>query len=376
MAVAETKPTPIPFVDLKAQYHSLEQEITEASAHVLQSCGYILGKEVGLFEQEFAEYCEVAHAIGVDSGTSALELAVRACGIGPGDEVITATNTFIATVLSISHSGATPVLVDHDPQTYNIDIGAIERAITPRTRAIIPVHLYGQPADMDPILELAQKHNLIVLEDAAQAHGARYKGKRTGTFGHAAAFSFYPAKNLGACGDGGMVVTNDPQIADSVQMLRNYGQRKKYYHELQGFNRRLDTLQAAILSVKLRHLDDWNAARRRHATLYNTLLADVEPVVTPTVADYAEHVWHLYVVRVPDRTSFMQYLGEHQIATGIHYPVPVHRQQAYENLGYAPGSLPISEEYADHIVSLPMFPELTSESVHYVVDTIKAFFQA
>jgi dTDP-4-amino-4,6-dideoxygalactose transaminase len=364
-------PARIAFVDLAAQYATIADEVNAAIARVLQKTDFILGEDVKLFEEEFAAYCEAAYGVGVDSGTSALELALRACNVGPGDEVITAANTFIATALGITLAGATPVLVDMDPQTYNIDSVAVEQAITPRTKAILPVHLYGQPADMDPLLDIARRHNLLVIEDAAQAHGARYKGKRIGSFGHAAAFSFYPGKNLGAYGDGGMVVTNDPKIVDNLHMLRNYGQRRKYHHEMLGYNRRLDTLQAAVLRVKLRYLDEWSAARQTHAAQYTQLLADCAGVTTPSVPDYADPVWHLYVVRVADRDGMIAHLAEQNISAGIHYPIPVHLQQAYQHLGYQKGSFPICEAYADQIVSLPMYAELQPESVAHVVETIQ-----
>jgi dTDP-4-amino-4,6-dideoxygalactose transaminase len=320
----------VPFVDLAAQYAAIAEEIDAAISRVLRGTDFILGQEVGLFEEEFAAVCEVRYAVGVDSGTSALELALRAYGIGLGDEVITAANTFIATAFAISDAGATPVLVDVDPQMYTIDVSLLEGAITDRTRAIIPVHLCGHPADMDPILEIAQRHGLIVIEDACQAHSAKYKGKRIGSLGHAAAFSFYPAKNLGAYGDGGMVVTNDERIAESLRMLRNYGQREKYHHVLRGYNHRLDTLQAAVLRAKLKHLDAWNAARRQHAQLYNELLA-CSPVVTPTEADYAESVYHLYVIRVQDRDGLRAYLHDQGIAPGfIEYVVEAIRDSVSE----------------------------------------------
>jgi dTDP-4-amino-4,6-dideoxygalactose transaminase len=373
----ETK-TQVPFVDLAAQYGAIAEEIDEAIAIVLRRADFILGQDVRLFENEFAAFCEAGYAVGVDSGTSALELALRAFGIGPGDQVITTANTFIATAFAISDSGATPVLVDVDPQTYTMDISELERAITARTKAIMPVHLYGQPADMDPILEIAQRHRLVVIEDACQAHGAKYKGKRVGSLGHAAAFSFYPAKNLGAYGDGGMVVTNDERVAESVRMLRDYGQREKYRHVLRGYNHRLDTLQAAVLRVKLQHLDAWNAARCQHAQLYSELLAD-SPLVMPTEADYAQSVYHLYVIRVERRDELRAYLHDRDISTGIHYPVPVHLQEAYRDLGYRRGSFPVTEEYADRILSLPMYAELTPGLIEYVAVSIRDFvseFQA
>ena len=367
----------VPFVDLRAQYKSLASEVQRAISAVLERGDFILGKEVDLFEEEFAAYCGVKHAVGVDSGTSALELALRAYGIGPGDEVITAANTFIATALAVSYTKATPVLVDVDPQTYTIDLSLLESAITDRARAIVPVHLYGHPVDMDPIMEIARKYGLVVIEDACQAHGAKYRGKRVGSLGHAAAFSFYPAKNLGAYGDGGMVVTNDERVAESLQLLRNYGQREKYHHVSRGYNRRLDTLQAAVLRVKLKHLDEWNAARRRHAQLYDELLAH-SPVVVPAEADYAESVYHLYVIRVeacPERSrrnrdELRAYLQDKGIATGIHYPIPIHLQPAYRDLGYEKGSFPVTEEYAEQILSLPMYAELTPDSIEYVTEAI------
>jgi dTDP-4-amino-4,6-dideoxygalactose transaminase len=362
----------VPFVDLAAQYAAIREEVDAAIAEVLKGTDFILGRDVGLFEAEFAAYCGVAGAMAVDSGTSALELALRAYGIGSGDEVITAANTFIATALAISYTGATPVLVDADPQTHTLGVSLLERAITPRTKAIIPVHLYGQPADMDPILEIARKHQLVVIEDACQAHGARYKGRRAGSLGHAAAFSFYPAKNLGAYGDGGMVVSNDAQVIDAVKMLRNYGQRAKYHHELRGYNHRLDTLQAAVLRVKLRHLDAWNAARRQHARLYRELLADC-PVELPIEADYAEPVYHLYVMRTRDRERLRRYLDERGISTGIHYPIPIHLQPAYRDLGYPQEAFPVTERYAAEILSLPMYAELTPHLVECVASAIKDF---
>jgi dTDP-4-amino-4,6-dideoxygalactose transaminase len=362
----------VPFVDLAAQYTAIADQIDEAISGVLRGTDFILGQEVGLLEEEFAAFCEARYAVGVDSGTSALELALRACGIGPGDEVITAANTFIATALAISYTDAIPVLVDVDPWTYTMDVSWLERAVTPRTRAIIPVHLYGQPADMDAILEIARQHRLVVIEDACQAHGARYKDRRVGSLGHAAAFSFYPAKNLGAYGDGGMVVTNDERVAESLRMLRNYGQREKYHHALRGYNHRLDTLQAAVLRVKLQHLDAWNDARRRHARLYGELLPQ-SLVVLPVETDCAEPVYHLYVIRVTDRDGLRSYLQDRGIATGIHYPIPIHLQPAYRDLGYEKGSFPITEEHANQVLSLPMYAELTPGLIEHVAATIGQF---
>ncbi len=366
------KRSQVPFVDLAAQYTILADEINAAMSNVLRNTSFILGQDVNLFEQEFAAYCEAEYAVGVDSGTSALELILRAYDIGPSDEVITVANTFIATTLAISYTGATPVLVDIDPKTYNIDVSQIEDAITPRTKAIMPVHLYGQPVDMDSILAIAHRHDLLVFEDACQAHGARYKSERAGSLGDAAAFSFYPGKNLGAYGDGGMVVTNDEHVADTVRMLRNYGQREKYHHLIRGFNRRLDTLQAAILRVKLRYLEEANAARRQHAKLYNELLAD-QAVTPPVEADYAESVYHLYVIRVADRDGLAAHLKNRGVATGIHYPIPIHLHPAYRDLGHKKGDFPISERYAEQILSLPMYPELERDAIIYVANAIKDF---
>lgn len=366
----------VPFVDLKAQYDGIATEIDHAISDVIHSSAFVLGREVSLLESEFADYCEASYAVGVDSGTSALEMILRSYDIGPGDEVITAANTFIATALAISYTGATPILVDIDSLTYTIDVAEMEKAITERTKAVIPVHLYGQPADMDPLLEIARQHDLIVIEDACQAHGATYKGKRVGSLGHAAAFSFYPAKNFGAYGDGGMVVTGDEHIADTIRILRDVGQKEKYVHALKGYNHRLDNLQAAILRVKLNYLDEWNAARRRHAQLYNELLADSE-VITPEVPDYAEAVWHLYVVRVGERDTIRGKLWDNDgIGTGIHYPIPIHLQPAYQELGGKPGDFPVTERYAERILSLPMFPELTPEMVVYVVERLKNLLPA
>jgi dTDP-4-amino-4,6-dideoxygalactose transaminase len=303
--------------------------------------------------------------VGVDSGTSALELALRAFGCGPGDEVVTVPNSFIATALAITHTGARPTFVDVDPETFLMDPSLLEEAITPRTKAVIPVHLYGQVADMDPILDIARGHGLAVIEDAAQAHGARYHGRRAGCFGDAAAFSFYPAKNLGALGDGGMVVVKAEEQAHRLRLLRNYGQEVKNRHDLQGFNRRLDTMQAALLSVKLSHLDSWSDARRERALLYDRLLEDVA-VHTPPVAGGREHVFHLYVVRAPERDRLRLELEQRGIATQVHYPATIHRQPAYADLGLGPGSFPVAEELSGQILSLPMYPELPLESVELV----------
>jgi dTDP-4-amino-4,6-dideoxygalactose transaminase len=365
----------VPFVDLGAQNRAISTEINDAISKIIQESDFILGREVRLFEEEFAAFCDARYAVGVDSGTSALELALRAFDIGPGDEVITAANSFIASALGISHAGAKPVLVDVDPYTYTMDVKAVERAITRRTKAVIPVHLYGHPAHMDPIRELASKRGLVVVEDACQAHGARYKGKRVGSLGHAAAFSFYPGKNLGAYGDGGMIVTNDRKIANRLEMLRNYGQKEKYKHLFRGYNRRLDTLQAAILRVKLKYLEKWNAARRWNAKLYQRHLEGSE-VVLPGEARGAESVWHLYVVRAEHRDQLKEFLAKKGINVGIHYPIPIHLQPAYHDLGYQPGDFPVTEEYAQRILSLPMFAELTQDQIERIAKTVREFRSA
>ncbi len=348
----------VPLVDLQAQYAAIATEIQAAIRDVLERSDFVLGEELDRFEEEFAQYIGTRHAIGVGSGLAALELTLRAYGIGPDDEVITAANTFIATVLAITAAGAKTVLVDADPATHNLDPAAVSAAITPHTRAILPVHLYGQPADLEPILGLAERHHLLVIEDAAQAHGARYAGRRVGAWGHAAAFSFYPAKNLGAYGDAGMVVTNDAGIAEKLRQLRNYGQRVKYEHVVAGTNSRLDTLQAAVLRVKLRHLDQWNAARREQAAAYGKLLADLQ-VELPATAPKVEHAYHLYVVQLENRDHVQQVLRAQGISTGIHYPIPIHLQQACANLGYGRGDFPVTERAGSRILSLPMYPELT-----------------
>ncbi len=366
-------PTPVPFVDLRAQYANIRAEVHQAMDRVLQRTDFILGQDVEAFEEEFAAYCGARYSIGVDSGTSALELILRAYELGPGDEIIAPANTFIATVLAISYVGATPVLVDADPHTLSMDPALVEAAITPRTKAILPVHLYGHPAEMDAIMDIAHRHGLVVIEDASQAHGARYKGQRVGSLGHAAAFSLYPAKNLGAYGDAGILVTDDPQIADTLRMLRNYGQRVKYHHDLVGYNRRLDTLHAAVLRVKLRHLDSWSEARRRHAARYSQLLADVPGVTLPGQAADVEPVFHLYVIQVEQRDELRAFLAEQGIATGIHYPAPIHLQPAYRHLGYREGDFPVTEASARRMLSLPMYPELPEEAIQRVVQAIRAF---
>ena len=366
----------LPLVDLKRQYESIKDEIESTVSEVMQGAQFILGENVELFENEFARYCEVKYAVGVASGTDALTLSLNALEIGDGAEVITVPNTFIATVDAISRSGAKPVFVDIDPETYNIDVCEIEEKITDKTKAIIPVHLYGQSADMEPIVKLARKYEFKVIEDACQAHGAEYNGRKTGSLGDTGCFSFYPAKNLGAYGDGGMIVTNDREIAGKIAMLRNYGQSRKYYHDFVGYNSRLDEIQAAILRVKLKYLDSWNDSRHHSARLYSELLKEVPQVTTPTEAEGHSHVYHLYVIRCRDRDELQSYLNSKGIATGIHYPIPIHRQQAYRQLGYSKGSFPITEEYATEILSLPMFPEMKAEEIEYVCQSIREFYHA
>jgi dTDP-4-amino-4,6-dideoxygalactose transaminase len=365
----------IEFVDLKRQYRPLREEVMSGIERVLDGMNLFLGENVYRLEEEFAAYCGAAHAIGVGSGTDALHLALRAVGVVPGDEVITVSNTFFATVEAIALCGARPVFVDIDPASYTMDPARLEAAITPRTKAVIPVHLYGQPADMDPIMAICRRHGLSVVEDACQAHGAEYKGARAGSLGDAAAFSFYFSKNLGAYGEGGMVVTNDRDTATNVQMLRNHGSKEKYQHELMGVNARLDEIQAAVLRVKLPHLDSWNTARRNLAEEYSRRLAGLDGIVTPVMQPYANHVFHLYVIRTRDRERLQKWLKSHGVSTGIHYPIPVHLQEACSDLGYSPGSLPETEAAAQEILSLPMFAELTMDEVAYVCDTMTDYFR-
>ena len=381
----------IPFLDMKSPYDEIKDELDAAYHRVMEGGWYILGREVEAFEKEYAEYCEVKHCVGVGNGLEALHLILRAYGIGAGDEVIVPSNTYIATWLAVSYAGATPVPVEPDPRTYNIDPARIESALTERTRAILPVHLYGQPADMDPILEIARRHGLKVIEDNAQAHGARYKGRRTGGLGDAAGHSFYPGKNLGAFGDGGAVTTNDADLADRVRTLRNYGSKRKYYNEVKGFNSRLDELQAAFLRVKLRHLDDWNARRQKIASLYLEGLSGgsadphqsairhpqsaIPPVihnpqsaiVLPFVPSWASPVWHLFVIRHPRRDTLQKALTGAGIGTLIHYPVPPHLSEAYADAGAGRRQFPIAEDVANTVLSLPMGPHLPDSGMQAVV---------
>jgi dTDP-4-amino-4,6-dideoxygalactose transaminase len=365
---------PVPLVDLRAQYTTIRSEVEEAMAEVLERCDFVLGEAVERFEASFAAYCEVPHAVGVDTGISALELILRAWGIGPGDEVITAANSFIASASAISFTGATPVLVDVDRDSYLISIEAVARAITPRTRAIMPVHLYGQPVDMDPLMALAESRGLRVLEDACQAHGARYKGRRAGSLGHAAAFSFYPGKNLGAYGDGGIVVTRDEALARQIRQFRNYGQREKYQHVSLAYNRRLDSLQAAVLEVKLRHLDRWNARRAQIAGLYRELLREL-PLQLPAHAADVWHAYHLFVIQVDRRDPVLAALNQAGIGAGAHYPIPIHLQPAYAELGQGPGACPVAEAAARRVLSLPLYAEMTGEQITRVVDTLHSILR-
>lgn len=359
----------VPFVDLRAQHDSIRKELFDTITQIIDTSSFIMGSAIKEFEPKFAEFCGCKHAIGVSSGTSALHLALWALEIGPGDEVITIPHTFIATCEAISMRGAKPVFVDIDPATYTMDVSKLEAAITPKTKAVIPVHLYGHPTDMDPLLEIARKHNLRVVEDCAQSHGAEYKGKRVGTMGDVGCFSFFPGKNMGAMGDAGAVTTNDDAIATKVNKLRNHGRLGKYEHEMVGYNERMDTLQAAILNVKLPHLNDWNELRRKHAAEYAAGLAGVD-VALPTVAPDCKHVYHLFVIRHPKRDDLQAFLKEKGVATGVHYPLPLHLQPAYADLNYREGDFPATEQAAKEILSLPMYPEMTADHVAEVCDAI------
>lgn len=363
----------VPFLDLKAQYESIKDEIAAAIQEVLDATAFAGGPFVARFEAEFAQFCRTEQAVGVSSGTSALWLALRALGIGPGDEVITTPNTFIATAEAISFCGATPVFVDIDGLSYNLDPVLLESAITPRTKAIIPVHLFGQMADMAPIMDIARRRGLYVIEDASQAHGAEYYGRRAGSIGDLGCFSFYPGKNLGAYGEAGGVVTNRKDLADKIRIIRDHGQAKKYYHKVVGWNARMDGIQAAVLSVKLKHIEKWTEMRRRNAMLYNELLKDMEDVITPLEMTGACHVYHIYALRAGEREDLIDYLRERNIHCGIHYPVPLHLQQAYHFLGYNRGYFPVAEISSAEFVSLPMYPELTREQIEFVASEIKQF---
>lgn len=365
----------IPLVDLRKQYAPLKDDILGRIAESLDGMHLFLGPNVQALEHEFAVFCEVPHAIGVSDGTTALQLALIACGVSAGDEVITVAHTFIATVEAIVLVGAKPVFVDVDPKTYTIHVGQVRERLTERTKAIIPVHLYGQTADMDPLLTLAREHALWVIEDACQAHGARYKGRRAGALGDVAAFSFYYSKNLGAYGEGGMVTTTVDEIAELVRMLRDHGSKQRYHHDIIGMNARLDEIQAAILRVKLPYPDRWNQQRRAHARRYRDALADLQEVGLPAEAAWGAHVYHLFVIATPRRDELRAWLQEQGVSTGIHYPIPCHRQPALREYGYGPGSLPVSERLAAEVLSLPMYPELEPAEIEYVAGCIREFFR-
>lgn len=360
----------VPFLDLRAAYLELKPEIDAAVARVLNSGWYILGEEVDAFEVEWATFCEAKHAVGLANGLDALHLALRALGVGPGDEVIVPSNTYIATWLAVSQCGATPVPVEPVEATYNLDPARIEAAITPRTKVILPVHLYGQPADMGPILAIARKHGLRVLEDAAQAHGARYKGRRIGAHGDVVAWSFYPGKNLGALGDGGAVTTDDPAIADRIRVLRNYGSRVKYVNEVQGYNSRLDPIQAAVLRVKIKYLDKWNGRRRAIAAQYLTGLAGTD-LMLPAVPDWADPAWHLFVVRHVNRDALQQQLAASGVGAMVHYPIPPHKQTAYQATVYSHDNYPLANIMADEVLSLPLGPQMPLENIQMVVAALR-----
>jgi len=359
----------VPYYDLKAQYGAMRDEILAALDRVCGSASFILGSEVAAFEEEFAAYCETKHCVALNTGTSGLHLALLAAGVHPGDEVITSPNTFIATAEAISYTGARPVFVDIDPATANIDPRQIERAMTSRTRAVIPVHLYGRPAELDTILKIADSHHVAVIEDACQAHGARFRGKRVGGFGLAAVFSFYPAKNLGAYGEGGALTTNHDEVAELARMLRDHGQTRRYYHDCIGYNYRLDGFQGAILRIKLRHLEEWTARRREIARLYRNRLAGAR-VGLPQDSPDAESVYHLFVVYVENRDAVRAELEARGVQTAIHYPVPVHLQKAYASLGHARGAFPHTEWASDRVLSMPFFPEMTTEQAEYAAHTL------
>ncbi|KAB0680363.1 DegT/DnrJ/EryC1/StrS family aminotransferase [Aureimonas leprariae] len=361
----------IPFLDLKAQYAGIKDELDAAVLAVLGSAQYVLGDEVARFEAEFADYCGTKHAVAVNTGTSALHLALLAAGVGPGDEVVTVPFTFVASVSAICYTGATPVLVDIEPTTFTMDPERIEAAITARTKAIVPVHLYGQMADMDAINEIADRYGLAVIEDACQAHGAEYFGHRAGSMGASGCFSFYPGKNLGACGEGGIVVTSDDKQAEMLRTLRDWGQSKRYHHVVKGYNYRMDGIQGAVLRVKLRHLERWTEARRAHARRYSELLADMPHLRKPVAAVGRRHVFHVYAVRSPDRDRLRLALEAEGIQTGLHYPIPVHLQPAHADLGYVSGDFPEAEAASREVLSLPLYPEMTNEQLAIVAAALE-----
>jgi dTDP-4-amino-4,6-dideoxygalactose transaminase len=363
--------TKVPYFDLKSHHAALRSELNRAIQEVIDEGAFAGGPFVARFEEDFAAYCDCPHANGVGSGTEALWLSLLALGVGPGDEVITVPNTFMATAEAISYCGARPVFVDVDERTYTMDPEALVKSVTAKTKAIIPVHLFGQSADMDPILDVARQHGLFVIEDACQAHGAEYKGKKVGALSNAACFSFYPAKNLGALGEAGAVVTRDAELHEKIRILRDHGQVRKYYHSMIGWNCRMDGIQAAVLRVKLRHLERYTELRRSHAARYDQALGGLDNIVSPVQAAWARHVYHIYAIRVKNRGAVMDRLAEKGVGSGIHYPVPVHLQEAYQSLGYQSGAFPIAEQGAAEFVSLPMFPELTSTQVEIVTAAVK-----
>lgn len=370
----------IPFLDLSGQYREIKKDIDQALIAVMRRSDFILGKDVTIFEKEFASYCQRRFAVGVNSGTDALFLGLLSLGIGKEDEVIVPAFTYIASALAVSFTQARPVFVDIDERTYNIDVNKIKKAITKRTRAIIPVHLYGQPADMQPMLDMAKTYKLKIVEDVAQAHGARYKISKdrwqiTGTFGDVGCFSFYPTKNLGAFGDGGMIVTDNEQIYRRLLLLRDYGRKSRYEHISLGYNSRLDTLQAAILRIKLRHLERWNELRRKNAKLYTEKLEGIDSVITPKEVNYAKHIYHIYAIRVKNRDMVVKRLTEKGVGILIHYPIPIHLQKVYKNLGYKKGDFPMAEKVAQEIMSLPMYPHLKESHIDFVVKTLKDILQ-
>jgi dTDP-4-amino-4,6-dideoxygalactose transaminase len=364
---------PIPYLDLAAQMRPLRKEIDAAIAKVLDNCTFCLGPEVAQFEKDFAAYCGARHALGFNSGTSALHVAMLLLNLKPGDEVITTPYTFVATSWAISYCGATPVYVDIDDTTFNLDPKLVEKAITPRTKAILPVHLYGQACDLDPLLEICRKHNLALVEDAAQAHGAKYKGKKVGTFGEISCFSFYPTKNVGACGEGGALVTNNDAFAARAKSLREHGATVRYYHDEVGYNYRMEGIQGAVLGVKLKYLEKWNSERRRVVMRYHELLADT-PLRLPAEASYGESIYHLYTVRHPRRDELKKHLENHKIGSALHYPLPLHLQKCYASLGYKAGDFPIAEQATRECLVLPIYPELTEEQIQRVASVIKQFF--
>jgi len=366
----------VPFLDLKAQLPQIRAEIEERFSRIMDNTAFVCGREVKEFEETFARLHETKYAVGLSSGTDSNHLGLLCCGIGQADEVILPVNTFIATAEAVSYTGANPVFVDVDEKTFNIDANKIEEKITSRTKAINPVHLFGQPADLAPIKEIAEKYNLIVIEDAAQAHLAEYDGKRVGGHGNAASWSFYPGKNLGAWGEAGAITTNNEEIYLKAKKMRDHGSERKYYHDLIGYNYRMAEIQAAVLNVKMKYIEEWTERRRKNAELYNQLLVDIEQIITPTELEHVKHVYHLYVIRAKKRDELQQFLKENGIYTGLHYPIPLHLTQAYAHLGCRKGEFPVAEKLADEILSLPMYPELSREQIEYVYQKIKTFYKA